>query len=189
MTTNHLITPEEVGKYSRPISTHIDKDVLDAYIREVEELDIRPVFGDQFLLDIMAKPEKPQYKRLLEGWNPDNPWDETYDHTFGHSTEAQFNAGLKMTVAYYVLARYIKGEDLKVTRSGTVRKNLDYSQTPQRGEKRSEYGEICNIADRYLAQVIEYLRAYPKRYPLFAYPCNNHRPITNNRSTFKVLGD
>lgn len=184
----HLISPDEVGRYSRPISKHIDNAIVEAYIREVEELDIRPVLGDRFLLDIMAKPEKPQYKRLLEGWSPDNPWDETYDSTFGATSEYKFNAGLKMVVAYYVLARLIKNNDLQITRGGLVHKELDYSEKPQREEKRNQYGEICAIADKYLLQVRNYLKAYPKRYPMYVQePCKPAQ-INSNRTKFKVVG-
>jgi hypothetical protein len=43
-----IIRAQEVNLLSRPISQHIDESLINAYIREVQELIVKPALGKQF---------------------------------------------------------------------------------------------------------------------------------------------
>lgn len=187
-----ILQPKEIGYYSRPISNNMDEDTLKAYIEEAEDADIRKAIGDVFYQQILARmdtEEDPLLKILLEGgWYP-HVFDKTFDATFGEDQPAcdTYFSGLKKTIAYYALAKIIKGNDLQVTRFGLVHKDGDYSTRPSASERNAQYRDISSIADGYLAETLEYLRIYSDRYPHFKKCQGAH--IKNNRTKFRVIGN
>lgn len=128
-----IITPEEVGILSRPISQHIDHAQISAYITEVEALQIRPNLGASLLTDIKANADK--YSCLLNG---------------GDSV----SGGLRKAVAYYVYAKIIKQGATIATRFGAVEKTDEHSVRMEQERKDNIFRECNSIADAYMADVI-----------------------------------
>lgn len=188
MKREHLIEPEEVGKYSRPISMHMDKDVVLSFISEVEEISIVPAIGEPIYKSLLANPTKESNRILLEGGWEDHSFDSTFDVTFAGGTDEARTVGLKKAIAYYVYARLLRWNDIQVTRFGSVKKDGDYSEKPYSTEKSSQYGEAVDIADKYMANVIEYIKRRRDRYPGSGCGCDNHT-ITNTRTRYRVIGD
>ncbi|WP_303742859.1 hypothetical protein, partial [uncultured Duncaniella sp.] len=62
---DHLITPSEVTQYGRPISAKTDNDKLNAYIIEAEQMNIKPVLGDDLFLSILEKGEDDEKVAML----------------------------------------------------------------------------------------------------------------------------
>lgn len=133
-----IITPEEVGVLSRPISQHIDHAQISAYITEVESLQIRPNLGASLLADIKANADK--YSCLLNG---------------GDSV----SGGLRKAVAYYVYAKIIKQGATIATRFGAVEKTDEHSVRMEQERKDNIFRECNNIADAYMAEVVKYAKA------------------------------
>lgn len=186
MKREHLITPEEVGKYSRPISMHMDQDVVMSFISEVEEISIIPAIGESVYKSLLSNPAKGSNRILLDGGWEDHSFDSTFDKTFATGTDEARTVGLKKAIAYYVYARLLRWNDIQVTRFGSVKKDGEYSEKPYGSEKSSQYGEAVDIADRCLANVVSYLERRRDRYP--GSGCNNHT-IVNTRTRFSVIGD
>jgi hypothetical protein len=133
-----IITPEEVGLLSRPISQHIDHAQINAYITEVEALQIRPNLGASLLADIKANADK--YSCLLNG---------------GDSV----SGGLRKAVAYYVYAKIIKQGATIATRFGAVEKTDEHSVRMEQERKDNIFRECSNIADAYMMEVVKYAKA------------------------------
>lgn len=135
----YLITPEEVGTLSRPISQHIDHQQITAYITEVEQLIIRPKLGD-YLFGAVKK-NLTDYRVILEG---------------GSDDYGQVCGGLKKALAYYTYARIIKYGATIPTRYGAVEKTDEYSVRIEQERKDTIYRECTQMADAYLEEVVKY---------------------------------
>lgn len=133
-----IITPEEVGVLSRPISQHIDHAQISAYITEVESLQIRPNLGASLLADIKANADK--YSCLLNGSDG-------------------VSGGLRKAVAYYVYAKIIKQGATIATRFGAVEKTDEHSVRMEQERKDNIFRECSNIADAYMMEVVKYAKA------------------------------
>lgn len=182
----HLITPDEIGKYSRPISKHMEQELLEAFICEAEDLDIRPAIGDELYKQLLYTDGNAYFDNLINGvWGEDtfgHTFDETFDGDGGMCT-----AGLKKAIAYYVQARIVKWNNVQVTRFGAVTKNEEYSDKATGTERSNQSGQMMDLADRYLADCIRYIKANPDRYPSAG--CCKGGVITNSRTNYRVIGD
>lgn len=168
----YLITFDEVGYLSRPMSIHVDREKIDAYIRESEDIDLRSALGDSLLLDIKANPDR--YGTLLDGGE--------YENACGEKRSLK---GLKIALAYFVYARIVKNADDNVTRFGFVNKDGDYSSRPDYREKSMAYNDAYSVAASYLKECVAYLNANKQDYPLY----KGKGGIKSNLTTYKVIGD
>ena len=168
----YLITYDEVSSLSRPISIHIAQEKVDAYIRESEDIDIRPALGDALLLDIKENPER--YETLMNGG--------IYEDACGgkHSL-----AGLKTALAYYSYARMVKNADDNVTRFGFMNKQDEYSSRPDYREKSMAYNDAYSVACSYLKECVVYLNRHKDDFPLY----KGNGGIRSSLTTYKVIGD
>lgn len=101
----YLVTTDEVAGLSRGMSTHIEENKVEIYIRESENIDIKAALGDALFLDIKENPLK--YEFLLNGGR--------YELKNG---DVRLFAGIKTALAYYTYARIVKNGDGNVTRFG-----------------------------------------------------------------------
>lgn len=132
-----MITPEEVGALSRPISQHIDRAQILSYITEVEQLIVRPTLGEELYNNIRTNQQG--YEVLMNG---------------GEGV----SGGLRKAVAYHVYARIIKQGATIATRFGAVEKVDEYSYRIEHDKKDAIFRECSNIADAYMAECIKYAK-------------------------------
>lgn len=143
----HLITPTEVGQYGRPISAKTDDDKLNAYITEAEQMNIKPVLGDELFLSILEKGEEDdKFIRLLAGG--------TYDS----DGRLYSFAGLKAAMSYYVFSKYLMVGDINATRFGVVMKDDSYSSRISSAERSNAYSDTLEVANCYLQDCVEYCK-------------------------------
>lgn len=168
----YLITTDEVPTLARSMSTHIDSEKIETYIRESENIDIKPTLGDTLFLDIKEQPQN--YSLLLEGG--------AYEKNCG---EKRLFAGLKTALAYYTYARIIKNGDGNVTRFGFVNKDNEYSSRPDFKEKVMAYNDAFSMADRYLKECLRYLEDCSKEFPLY----KGAGKMKANRIVYRIMGE
>lgn len=137
-----IIQPEEVGILARPISQHIDREQLVAYITEVEQLQIRSALGGVLFSNI--KQSSSAFAIILNG---------------GIDECGEVSGGIRKAVAYYVYARIIREGGTIPTRWGAVEKNDEYATRIDQERKNTIHRECTNIADTYMAEVINYSKA------------------------------
>ena len=137
-----IIQPEEVGTLARPISQHIDREQLVAYITEVEQLQIRSALGGVLYSNIKQSPSA--FDIILNG---------------GIDEAGEVSGGIRKAMAYYVYARIIREGGTIATRFGAVEKTDEYSTRLEQERKNAIYRECNNIADAYMVEVVNYAKA------------------------------
>lgn len=167
----YLITTDEVGTLTRGMSVYVASDKIESYIREAENMDVRPALGDALFLDIKAEPDK--YQLLLSGGE--------YEAKCGGK---RLLVGLKSALAYYSYARLVKNGDGNVTRFGYVNKDDEYSSRPEFREKLQAYNDAFDVASRYMKECVDYLNENQDKFPLF-----RKGRIKTNGTTYKIIGE
>lgn len=167
----HLITTDEVSKLTRGMSVYVSGDKIEAYVREAENMDVRPALGDALFLDIKAFPDK--YELLLSGGE--------YEAKCGGK---RILVGLKSALAYYSYARIVKNIDGNVTRFGYVNKDNEYSSRPEFREKLQAYNDAFDVASRYMKECVDYLNENKDKFPFF-----RKGKIKTNGATYKIIGE
>lgn len=143
----HLITPEEIGKYGRPISAKTDADKLTAYIVEAEQMNVKPVLGDGLFLSILEKGEDDEMLgRLLTGG------------TYEYGGSLYSFAGLKAAMSYYVFAKYLMVGDFNATRFGITTKDDSYSTRISSAERSNAYSDTLEVANCYLEDCVTFCK-------------------------------
>lgn len=185
-----LLQATDVATLSRPISKHLETNVLETYIKEVEDMVIRPTIGSSFYKYLLVNQddEIPAVVILLDGgWYP-STFDETFDGTFQNEDEelAEICSGLRKAIAYYVLAKIVKGNDAHITRYGLSQKENEYGNRPSAAEKEAQYRDLANMGDKYLQDTLKYLNLYRSLYPEYEKCCGR---IHNTRQQYRIIGD
>lgn len=167
-----LLTSDEVSTLARGVSMHVDSDKIDVYIRESENIDIKPALGDALFIDLHEHPDK--YELLLDGGK--------YEDECGDIHEL---VGLKSALAYYAYARLVKNGDGNMTRFGFVNKADEYSSRPDVKERVMAYNDAFSVADSYMKECLVYLSKHKDEYPLYT----KNGGMKANRTIYRVIGD
>lgn len=144
-TQEQILTAEEVRKLGRPIG-QVDALQLNAYIKEAEQMYVKPLVGDKLYLDIL-KNEDDKYDTLLNGGT----------YTDG-SEEIHSFMGLKVALSYFVYAQNIMTGDFQSTRYGMVLKDNDYSQHLSGKERSDAYNNALEVGNMYLSECVAYCK-------------------------------
>lgn len=168
----HLITTKEVSYLSRDMSSHVDEEKINTYIRESEDIDIKSALGSALFVDMKEHPEK--YELLLNGG--------TYTDGCG---EIHSFSGLKRALAYYTYARLVKNADGNLTRFGFVEKVNEYSNNAEFKKQLMAYNDAFSIADAYLKECVMFLNENKKDYPLY----KGNGGIKAKRTTYRIIGE
>lgn len=167
----YLITSDEVSTLARGMSIHVEQEKIETYIRESEDIDIKPALGDALFIDIQGSPEK--YELLMNGG--------VYEDKNGKHVMT----GLKTALAYYAYARLVKNGDGHVTRYGFVNKDDEYSSRSDSKDRVMAYNDAFTIADSYMKECLLYLKSHKSEYPLY----KGEGGLKANRTVFRIIGD
>lgn len=165
----YLITYNEVFELTRKMSAHLDKDKMDSFIREAENMDLKPVLGDSLLYAVRRNPA--EFTALLEG--------AMYKTASG---ETKTFEGLKSALAYFTFARFVRNGDGNVTRVGFTVKDNEHSARASEAEKERTYNDARAIAERYLRECMEFVRVDEKCRSCCGF-------LERKEGKYKVLGD
>lgn len=165
----YLITYDEVFELTRKMSVHLERDKIDSFIREAENMDLKPVMGDSLLYAVRR--DSSAFVTLLGGGMYRLP-----------SGEVRTFEGLKSALAYFTFARFVRNGDGNVTRSGFMVKDNEHSTRASDAEKERAYNDARAIAERYLRECMEFVR-----HDETCKACCGERKSSGGR--YKVLGD
>lgn len=165
----YLITYNEVFELTRKMSAHIDKDKIDSFIREAENMDLKPVMGDSLLYAVRREPTA--FTALLNGG--------MYKSASG---DIKTFEGLKSALAYFTFARFVRNGDGNVTRVGFTVKDNEHSTRASDVEKGRTYNDTRAIAERYLRECMDFVKVDEKCQSC----CGERR---RKEGKYKVLGD
>lgn len=165
----YLITYNEVFELTRKMSVHLDKGKIDSFIREAENMDLKPVLGDSLMIAVRRNPSA--FTAFLGGAVYKTP-----------SGEEKSFEGLKTALAYFTYARFVRNGDGNVTRSGFTVKDNEHSSRASELERERTYNDARAIAKRYLRECMDFVKVDDK--------CRSCCGIPSRKEgKYKVLGD
>lgn len=144
----HLVSTADVISAGRPLGNNIDENRLLSYITETEMMYVKPVLGDKLYHALLADEDdsNEQFLQLLNGG------------AYTAKGEIFSFAGLKSTIAYYVLAKNVMVGDFQPTRYGMVMKEADYSSHISTAERSACYNDTMEVANAYMQDCIDYCK-------------------------------
>lgn len=173
----HLTTIENIKSNTRFVSKHLEDSRITPYIKESEQINIKPIIGDALYIDLLAyleaqdKTEFPNYSILLNGGE------------YISSNGSRRIEGIIEALNYYTWARIVKNNNYTVTRFGLVNKEDQYSNNADLKERLVVEKDALSIADRYLQECIEYLNEKRSEFPLYT------KGKQSNRLRISIIGD
>ena len=173
-----IITVEDIRKY-REIALNTQKNRVEIFIRETEELDIVKMLGVEEYDRLANRDEHTELtdaeKMLLNG----GTWTD-------HAGQTQRFAGLIAAESYLVFARFIRTHPLQVTPYGVVVKDGDDSVAASAQSIAAVSKDSEKIGRQHLADAVKYWRWVTA----CQCDCNcNQPPIRASRPKFIAIGD
>lgn len=167
----HLINKSDVERLSRPISVHVNELDVYAFIDETEQMDIIPAIGSDLYLTILDERGNEDHEKLLNG-----------GIYLGVDGKKRIFKGLKSAMAYYVYARLVKNDGRILSESGFLSHHDEYSTKVEDKQKYASYNDSLNVAKRYLADVLDYLKSTDATF-------NKKATVKNNGTRIIAIGD
>lgn len=154
-----LITPEQIAQFKQLTASLSSPKVLEPYIQEAQEFDLRPFLGDELYADLLDKYDQAQmtdaYKELYNGCT----------YTYGGITYK--HEGVVPILAYFTYARYAKRSNITSTKYGLVQKTNDFSQPISSADRAQQVNDARSGAIVYQERVRHFLNANEATYPLW----------------------
>jgi hypothetical protein len=147
----------------RPASKEIDQSRIEPYIQEAQRHDLRNILGEALYFDFISKfdvtgdPMYANYQTLLNG----GTW------SYGGQSRQYF--GLRDMLSYFALARFVKNNQMNVTRFGVVQKTNQNSEPISQASLNDLITELKSVAISYQSQVIEFLTNNTSTYTLYGF--------------------
>lgn len=146
---SNLISLAEFKQLARPASVHMDENEVLAYVRESEDLNVKPLIGVTLyntLVNAAYESDLTSEQNILFKGG-------TYTNDCGQTKEC---AGLKRAVAYLAYARMIAANGGMVTRTGYYAHDDDYATRVDDNNRANAKREVQNMGDFYLGSCAEY---------------------------------
>ena len=156
-TRKQLITVDQFRELARPTSTHLDEDEVNAYIRECEDANIIPAIGwERF----KAATEQGEWgDSVLPDFQPATFLDGG-EYSQDETKVQKYISGIRKALAYFTYARLFRADGTIISRAGGMRHRDDYSDHVQDVSSNKQYNDIMDMAERYLSDSLEYLKAF-----------------------------
>jgi hypothetical protein len=142
------------------IPSTADEGKVDLAIKDAQEFDLRPVLGDALYYDLVKNTTSANNQKLLQG--------EEYVNSAG---ETILFPGLKASLKYYAMARYIVTLKRHMTSHGIVEKTTPYSINSGNKDISLDADSKRSGAAAYWEDAVKYLNTKKANYPLWK--CTN----------------
>lgn len=177
MAQNNLISLAEFQTLARPASVHMDESEVLAFVREAEDLNIKPLIGINTYTTLVeaavpAQSLTPELQTLLLGGK--------YTPTSGCGGEKEC-FGLKRAVAYLAYARMIAANGGMVTRTGYYQHDDDYASRMDDKNRANARRDVQNMADFYLASCADY-------WATISQSCSGRKAVRGSLVRIKSIG-
>ena len=136
-----LIKKEQVASKLQ-LQTGYNKDVFEnVFIREAQQLDLKPLLCESFYCELLEKKEKPIYKKLIEGGS------------YEYEDKKYCFEGLGTVISYFAYARFVFKSNIVSTSHGFVVKDTPYSDPAALQERKNLYHLHQKEANTYFEEV------------------------------------
>ena len=162
-----LISITDIQEH-KPISSNIDvTKKLNPFIKEAQVMDLRPILGDAFYLDLVADIEaSPSLTKYADLWN---------GSTYLIGSDTYQNDGLKVVLVYYAYSRFLNRSNTNSTAFAMVQKTNPNSEPLTEAALARLVGQATSGAKFHEANVKKYLDNNASTYPLYKCKNNNGR--------------
>lgn len=147
---DNLLTAAQVKALCRPISVHYENANIETYIGEAEQLDVKPILGEQMYIDLSLAQTgtslSSEQAMILDGG------------VYEVDGKKYVFSGLKKSISYFVYGRIIRNSDGQLTRYGFVNKDTLESERPQLKEKLVAAGDAEKTGNAYLNEVLQFIK-------------------------------
>ena len=173
---DNLTTATEIRTLCRPISSHYLDANIETYIGESEQIDVKPILGEQMYIALseaqIGTTLTTDQEMLLDGG------------VYTIDDRKYVFSGLKKSIAYFVYSRLIKNTDGQLTRYGFVNKDTQESERPPLKEKLVAADDAAKTGNTYLNEVLQYIRLKDLD---DSFTCSDPAPI--RRYSINAIGD
>lgn len=149
-----LITKEIVAEKLQVAIGYDDKE-FDTFIREAQELDLKPLLCEDFYYDLLSKKDDEAYAKLLSGG----------DYVIGARTYSFI--GLSTVLAYFTYARFYLNSPGVSTSHGIVFKNNPQSTPVPLEDRRNVYYKKREDANTFLSDCKAFIDRNISDYPSY----------------------
>lgn len=184
----HILTAEQFRALARPTSTHLETDIVDAYINECEDVYIIPAIGVALMGDLLLYVQdrantteqnpvdpNPLFDALLDGID--------YEPSNGCGCPAdgmRLCYGLRKALSYFVYGKMMLDDGLTLTRSGNIQHLDEYGARMAQQQRINRYNDVLNTAKMYLDSVLQFIKSEVT-------PCQPK--VHQNNTRIKAIGD
>lgn len=166
-----LINKNDFKQYKQ-ISKGKDVEIIEQYIQEAQDLDLKNIICRGFFFDLLKNKNEQIYQTFIHG--------ETYTDSEGSLIEFK---GLAPVIVYFAYARYILRSHVVDTSFGMIQKTNDFSQPISSSEKRDIRDKCQTDAMSYWEDCKLYLNEKKETFPKWE-KCGDCSG-TNNNNNFK----
>lgn len=93
----------------------------------------------------------------------------------------KYTSGIRKALAYFTYARLFRADGTIISRAGGMRHRDDYSDHVQDVSSNKQYNDILDMAERYLSDALEYLKAFTTK--------GEVKPQRGTRAHIHAIGD
>ena len=179
------MTVEQFKQLARPTGNHIDEEEVKVFIRECEDSFIIPAIGYERFKASIGQGDFGD--SVLSGFNADTFIDGG-EYSVGSKDSSgkdikvlKYTSGIRKSLAYFVYAKILRSDGTIVSRSGAMRHRDDYSDHVQDLSNNKQYNDIMDMAERYLSDALEYLKAFTQK--------GEVKPQRGTRAHIHAIGD
>ena len=185
-----LITADQFRELARPTSAHLDENEVNAYIRESEDTNIIPAIGwERFRAathqgdwgNSWGDSVLPDFKPLIFLDGGEYTTKKEGDCSQGETKVKKYTSGIRKALAYFTYARLFRADGTIISRAGGMRHRDDYSDHVQDVSSNKQYNDILDMAERYLSDALEYLKAFT--------PKGEVKPQRGTRAHIHAIGN
>ena len=174
-----LITKTDIIEANSHVSTNIDTQVFDTAINDAQILDIQPILGSAFYLDVvlngLTSPIPSAYSLLLSGTDYVNDCGDT----------VRFY-GLKVMITHFATARLMENLNNFYTRAGAKFKNTNQSQTINTKDLQSWINNSKSKAIAYQEGLMDYLKENESTFTIWSKSQSTQRKSSISLRTSKI---
>lgn len=172
---DNLLTATEVRALCRPISQNFKDSTIEIYIPEAEQIDVKPILGEQMYIDLSEAQTgttlTANQELILDGG------------VYTVENRKYVFSGLKKAISYFVYSRLIRNADGQLVTFGFVNKELNESSRPELKEKLNAANDAMATGNVYLNEVLQFIKLNNLD-PY--YPCSEYRV---RRMSINAIGD
>lgn len=167
-----LIDKEYVASKLQVAVGYEDKTFDEMFVREAQQLDLKPLLCESFYCDLLEKKKAPVYRKLIKGGS------------YEHEGKKCYFEGLGTVISYFAYARFVLKSNIVSTTHGFMIKETEWSEPLPLSERKNFYYIYRKDANYFFEEVKIYVSRHKEDYP--SWHCDKGCHANGSKSRFSV---